>query len=60
MTRESAQKPACKDLDRNGQSPIITPKAAYTSVANRVDSRSHTKRGEQSSSPPRFFVPYCF
>ncbi|MBB1168254.1 IMP cyclohydrolase [Lacticaseibacillus paracasei] len=60
MTRESAQKPACKDLGRNGQCPIITPKAAYTSVANRADSRSHTKRGEQSSSPPRFFVPYCF
>ncbi|AWN85269.1 MAG: alpha-galactosidase [Lactobacillus paracasei subsp. paracasei] len=60
MTRESAQKPACKDLDRNGQSPTITIKATYTPVSNRADSRSHTKRGEQSSSPPRFFVPYCF
>ncbi|MCT4384183.1 alpha-galactosidase [Lacticaseibacillus paracasei] len=59
MTRESAQKPACKDLDRNGQSPTITIKAA-TPVSNRADSRSHTKRGEQSSSPPRFFVPYYF
>ena len=29
ITRSPAQKPACKDLRRNGQSPAITPKAAY-------------------------------
>ncbi|OAT92769.1 Malolactic regulator [Lacticaseibacillus rhamnosus] len=28
MTRSPAQKPACKDLKRNGQSPAITLKAA--------------------------------
>ncbi|TLF40930.1 alpha-galactosidase [Lacticaseibacillus zeae] len=40
MTRSPAQKPACKDLGRNGQSPTITPKATYTPVSNRADSRS--------------------
>ena len=29
ITRSPAQKSACKDLRRNGQSPAITPKAAY-------------------------------
>ncbi|AQY35658.1 Malolactic regulator [Lacticaseibacillus rhamnosus] len=28
ITRSPAQKPACKDLKRNGQSPAITLKAA--------------------------------
>ncbi|MCT3349687.1 ATP-dependent nuclease subunit B, partial [Lacticaseibacillus paracasei] len=27
-----AQRPACKDLGCNDQSPAITPKAAYTPV----------------------------
>ncbi|ONN74150.1 ATP-dependent nuclease subunit B [Lacticaseibacillus rhamnosus] len=36
----SAQKVACKDLGRNGQSPAITPKAAYTPIAKRSCSRS--------------------
>ncbi|NZA06054.1 alpha-galactosidase [Lactobacillus rhamnosus] len=35
-----AQKPACKDLGRNGQSPAITPKATYTPVSDRAGSRS--------------------
>ncbi|TLQ51393.1 hypothetical protein FEZ34_04190 [Lacticaseibacillus casei] len=35
-----AQEPACKDLGRNGQSPAITPKAAYTPAPNRASSRS--------------------
>ncbi|MCT3339360.1 Malolactic regulator, partial [Lacticaseibacillus paracasei] len=34
-TRSQSQQPACKDLGRNGQSPTITSKAAYTPVANR-------------------------
>ncbi|ASY48344.1 hypothetical protein N507_1160 [Lacticaseibacillus rhamnosus DSM 14870] len=29
ITRSPAQKPACKDLECNGQSPAITLKAAY-------------------------------
>ncbi|AQG71759.1 hypothetical protein AWJ15_01705 [Lacticaseibacillus rhamnosus] len=29
ITRSLAQGPACKDLGRNDQSPVITPKAAY-------------------------------
>ncbi|AGP72362.1 Malolactic regulator [Lacticaseibacillus rhamnosus LOCK900] len=40
ITRSPAQKPACKDLKRNGQSPAITLKAAYTPVSNRASSRS--------------------
>ncbi|AXI95802.1 IMP cyclohydrolase [Lacticaseibacillus rhamnosus] len=39
MTRSPAQKPTCKDLGRNGQSPTITSKAAYTPVSNRAGSR---------------------
>ncbi|RXT56356.1 hypothetical protein CHT97_11350 [Lacticaseibacillus chiayiensis] len=34
------QKPAHKDLGRNGQRPAITPKAAYAPVSNRPSSRS--------------------
>ena len=33
-------KPACKDLDRNGQTRAITVKATYTPVSNRACSRS--------------------
>ncbi|EKS49648.1 Alpha-galactosidase [Lacticaseibacillus rhamnosus LRHMDP2] len=40
LTRSPAQKPACKDLGRNGQNPAITPKAAYTPVSDRAGSRS--------------------
>ena len=32
ITRSPAQDSACKDLGRNGQSPAITPKAAYVLV----------------------------
>ncbi|MCT3320005.1 hypothetical protein EFP22_11960 [Lacticaseibacillus paracasei] len=35
-----AQKPACKDLGCNGQSPTITSKATYISVSKRASSRS--------------------
>ena len=35
ITRSPAQKSACKDLGRNGQSAAITPKAAYTPTAKR-------------------------
>ncbi|KIC96759.1 Malolactic regulator [Lacticaseibacillus rhamnosus] len=42
ITRSPAQKPACKDLKRNGQSPAITLKATYTPVSNRAGSRSHS------------------
>ncbi|PIN33266.1 acetyltransferase [Lacticaseibacillus rhamnosus] len=41
MTRSPAQKPACKDLGRNGQRAAITPKATYTPVSKRAGSRSH-------------------
>ncbi|AQY35890.1 hypothetical protein CCE29_07805 [Lacticaseibacillus rhamnosus] len=39
-TRSPAQKPAHKDLGRNDQSPVITPKATYAPVSNRAGSRS--------------------
>ena len=39
-TREQAQKPAHKDLGRNGQKPTITPKPTYAPVSNRACSRS--------------------
>ncbi|OFN13653.1 Malolactic regulator [Lactobacillus sp. HMSC072E07] len=32
ITRSPAQKPACKDLSRNGQRPAITAKATYVLV----------------------------
>ncbi|RUS40461.1 transcriptional regulator [Lacticaseibacillus paracasei] len=40
QTRSPDQKPACKDPERNGPSPAITLRAAYTSVSNRSGSRS--------------------
>ncbi|MCT3172445.1 hypothetical protein EFO70_02340 [Lacticaseibacillus rhamnosus] len=40
MTRSPAQGSACKDLGRNGQARAITPKATYTPIPNRADSRS--------------------
>ena len=39
ITRSPAQKPACKDLGRNGQRPAITLKATYTPTSNRAGSR---------------------
>ncbi|QEW10984.1 IMP cyclohydrolase [Lacticaseibacillus rhamnosus] len=40
ITRSPAQKSACKDLSRNGQSPAITSEATYTPTSNRAGSRS--------------------
>ncbi|MCT3145366.1 IMP cyclohydrolase [Lacticaseibacillus rhamnosus] len=40
ITRSPAQGSAYKDLGRNGQRPAITPKATYTPIPNRADSRS--------------------
>ncbi|MBB1165430.1 ATP-dependent nuclease subunit B [Lactobacillus rhamnosus] len=40
ITRSPAQKPAHKDLGRNDQTQVITPKAAYAPVSNRAGSRS--------------------
>ncbi|ONN73744.1 transcriptional regulator [Lacticaseibacillus rhamnosus] len=40
ITRSQGQKPACKDLRRNGQTRAITSKDAYTPVSNRPCSRS--------------------
>ncbi|CAR89085.1 ATP-dependent nuclease subunit B [Lacticaseibacillus rhamnosus] len=40
ITRFLTQKPACKDLSRNGQSPAITVEATYTPVSKRAGSRS--------------------
>ncbi|AQY34497.1 ATP-dependent nuclease subunit B [Lacticaseibacillus rhamnosus] len=41
LTRSPAQKSACKDLRRDGQSPAITPEATYTPTSTRAGSRSH-------------------
>ncbi|WP_225441677.1 hypothetical protein, partial [Lacticaseibacillus rhamnosus] len=38
LTRSPAQKSACKDLERDGQSRAITPEAAYTPTSNRAGS----------------------
>ncbi|PCL28019.1 acetyltransferase [Lacticaseibacillus rhamnosus] len=43
ITRSPVQKPACKDLNRNGQRPAITVKATYTPVSDRAGSRSQKK-----------------
>ncbi|AQY36118.1 ATP-dependent nuclease subunit B [Lacticaseibacillus rhamnosus] len=43
ITRSPSQKTACKDLRSNGQSPAITPKAAYTPTSNRGGSRTAKK-----------------
>ncbi|ONF99147.1 hypothetical protein BVG98_13295 [Lacticaseibacillus rhamnosus] len=40
ITRLPAQKSACKDLSRNGQSPAITSEATYTPISTRAGSRS--------------------
>ena len=40
ITRSPAQKPAHKDLGRNGQARAITLKATYTPVSKRAGSRS--------------------
>ena len=55
-TRSPAQKPARKDLDRNGQNPAITPKATYTPVSNRADSRSAI---QQKALPGALAVLLC-
>ncbi|AQY33814.1 hypothetical protein CCE29_04425 [Lacticaseibacillus rhamnosus] len=44
ITRSPAQKSACKDLGRNGQSAAITPKAAYTPTSPALV-RAHTQGG---------------
>ncbi|ONN73491.1 acetyltransferase [Lacticaseibacillus rhamnosus] len=49
MTRSPAQKPACKDLKRNGQNPAITLKAAYTPVSKHAGSRSLNCRLQSKS-----------
>ena len=48
ITRSPAQGSACKDPERNGQSPAITFEAAYTPIPNRTGSRSHKKRMNDS------------
>ncbi|MED7631022.1 acetyltransferase [Lacticaseibacillus casei] len=40
ITRSPAQKPACKELRRNGQGRAITPEATYTPTPKRAGSRS--------------------
>ncbi|WP_324670475.1 hypothetical protein, partial [Lacticaseibacillus rhamnosus] len=42
-----AQKSACKDLSRNGQSPAITSEATYTPTSERAGSRSETRSPAQ-------------
>ncbi|NVO89076.1 Malolactic regulator [Lactobacillus rhamnosus] len=41
ITRSPAQKPACKDLSRNGQRPAIATEATYTPTSKRAGSRLH-------------------
>ncbi|MBS9786563.1 Malolactic regulator [Lacticaseibacillus rhamnosus] len=48
ITRSPTQKSACKDLSRNGQSPAITPEAAYTPTSNRAGSRLPKKSPQPS------------
>ncbi|OPH02223.1 alpha-galactosidase [Lacticaseibacillus paracasei] len=40
ITRSPALKPTCKDLGRNDQRTVITPKAAYTPVSPAL-ARAH-------------------
>ncbi|MCT3171536.1 alpha-galactosidase [Lacticaseibacillus rhamnosus] len=40
ITRSPAQRSACKDLSRNGQSSAITSEGTYTPISNRAGSRS--------------------
>ncbi|MDK7064467.1 hypothetical protein QP372_08150, partial [Gardnerella vaginalis] len=61
ITRSPAQKPAHKDLGRNGQTQAITPKATYTPVSKRPCSRSlsfrrkfHEKNVKWRDSPNVF------
>ncbi|MCT3364296.1 hypothetical protein EFP44_09780 [Lacticaseibacillus paracasei] len=51
-TRLPAQKPACKDLGRNGQSPAITSKPTYTPVSKRFGSRSALQQKALSGALP--------
>ncbi|MCT3146807.1 acetyltransferase [Lacticaseibacillus rhamnosus] len=44
-----AQKSACKDLSRNGQSPAITSEAAYTPTSKRASSRSQEVSADETS-----------
>ncbi|QPB58520.1 alpha-galactosidase [Lacticaseibacillus paracasei] len=46
MTRSQSQKPAHKDLGRNGQSATIATKAAYTPVSPTL-ARAHNIRRKQ-------------
>ncbi|ONF98762.1 ATP-dependent nuclease subunit B [Lacticaseibacillus rhamnosus] len=55
ITRSPSQKTACKDLRHNGQSPAITPEAAYTPTSNRGGSRSAKKLPARENSPDSFF-----
>ncbi|KAB1969930.1 hypothetical protein F9B82_06085 [Lacticaseibacillus casei] len=50
ITRSPAQKPACKDLSRNGQGWAIMPEATYTPVSNRTGSRSTITRSPAQGS----------
>ncbi|KMO57451.1 hypothetical protein PZ00_00910, partial [Lacticaseibacillus rhamnosus] len=54
ITRLPAQKPACKDLGRNGQRPAITPKATYTPASKRACSRLLSNRAGSRSPKKRF------
>ncbi|AXI95873.1 acetyltransferase [Lacticaseibacillus rhamnosus] len=41
-----SQRSACEDLGREGQSAIITPKAAYTPLPKRAGFRAPYKKGK--------------
>ena len=58
ITRSPAQKPACKDLERNGQAQAITLEAAYTPVSNRAGSRSQKSRLDHVELIKAAFLTY--
>ena len=58
ITRSPAQGSACKDLERNGQSPAITLKDTYTPVSNRAGSRLQKSRLDHVELIKAAFLTY--
>ena len=58
ITRSPAQGSACKDLERNGQSPAITLKDTYTPVSNRAGSRLQKRRLDHVELIKAAFLTY--
>ena len=58
ITRSPAQKPACKDLKRNGQVRASTLKAAYTPTSKRAGSRLQKSRLDHVELIKAAFLTY--